>query len=46
MAVDLCDSYSIVFTANHPKSSSSETRDVTWERVSRIKILRIGVDDV
>ena len=46
MAVDLCDGYRIVFTANHPKGSSSETRDVNWERVSRIKILRIGIDDV
>ena len=48
MTVDLCDGYRIVFTANHPKSSSSssETRDVDWARVSRIKILRIEADDV
>lgn len=44
MVLDLCDGYRIVFKANHPKNPKSETEDVDWERVSRIKILRIERD--
>ncbi len=44
MIVDLCDGYRIVFKANHPKNPKSDTEDVDWERVSRIKILRIESD--
>lgn len=41
MAVDLCDGYRIVFSANHSNNPRTETGDLDWARVSRIKILRI-----
>ncbi len=41
MAVDLCDSHRIVFSANHPNNPTTETGDLDWARVSRIKLLRI-----
>lgn len=44
MVVDLRDGYRIVFTANHTKNPMTETGDLDWERVSRIKILRIERD--
>jgi plasmid maintenance system killer protein len=44
MVVDLNDSYRIVFTANHTKNPVTETGNLDWKRVSRIKILRIERD--
>lgn len=44
MAVDLCNNYRIVFTANHTKSPVTETGRLDWKHVSRIKILRIERD--
>jgi hypothetical protein len=41
MVIDLCDGYQIVFSANHPKKPVSETGDLDWAKVSRVKILRI-----
>lgn len=41
MAVDLCEGYRIVFSANHPNNPKLETGDVDWTNVSRIKILGI-----
>ena len=45
MAVDLRDGYRLVFTANHAKNPMTQTGDLDWERVSRIKILRIEGDN-
>lgn len=45
MAVDLRDGYVIAFTANHAKNPMTETCDLDWKRVSRIKILRIERDN-
>ena len=42
MVVDLRDGYWIEFSANHPDNPETETGDVDWAKVSRIKILRIG----
>jgi hypothetical protein len=44
MALDLGDNYRIAFTANHTKNPRTETGDLDWKRVSRIKILRIERD--
>lgn len=44
MVVDLCDGRRIVFTANHTKNPITRSGDLDWERVSRIKILRIEGD--
>jgi hypothetical protein len=44
MAVDLCEGYVITFAANHTKNPNTETGDLDWKRVSRIKILRIERD--
>ena len=46
MAVDLCNGHRIIFTANHPENPQSETGNVDWAKVSRIKILRIEGDHV
>lgn len=42
MAVDLSEGFVITFAANHIKNPSTESGDVDWKRVSRIKILDIG----
>jgi toxin HigB-1 len=44
MAVELYESFVITFSANHTNSPKTETGDLDWKRVSRIKILRIGCD--
>ncbi len=44
MVVDLRDNYLVAFTANHTKNPVTETGDLDWERVSRVKILRIERD--
>ena len=41
MAIDLCESYYIVFCANHTATPIGESGDVDWSKVRRIKILRI-----
>jgi hypothetical protein len=41
MAVDLPDGYRVVFSANHAKNPMTETGDLDWARVGRIKILNI-----
>lgn len=45
MVVDLCDGYRIVFSANHPKNPMTESGDLDWSMVSRLKIMRIENDD-
>ena len=45
MVVDLCDGYRIVFAANHPKNPVTETGDLDWPMVSRVKIMRIEKDN-
>ena len=45
MIINLCDGYGIVFCANHLNNPMTETGDLDWARVSRIKILRIGKSD-
>jgi hypothetical protein len=44
MAVDLCEGQRIVFCANHPNNPMTETGNLDWTRVSRIRILRIETD--
>jgi hypothetical protein len=44
MAVDLCDGYRLVFAANHRKNPMTSSGEVDWQRVSRVKILRIEND--
>lgn len=41
MAVDLADSYEIVFKSNHPDCPMTESGQVEWSKVRRIKILSI-----
>lgn len=41
IAVDLCEGYRIVFSANHTANPVLNTGDVDWSRVTRVKILRI-----
>lgn len=45
MAVNLPSGHRIVFSANHPNNPITETGDVDWHSVSRVKILRIESDD-
>jgi hypothetical protein len=44
MAVDLYEGFVITFAANHTKNPKTETGDLDWKRVTRIKILRIECD--
>ena len=44
MAVDLWDGHRIVFCANHSKNPVTETDELDWSRISRVKILRIERD--
>ena len=44
MVVDLCDGHRMVFCANHPKNPMTESGELDWARVSRVKILRIEYD--
>ncbi len=41
MAIDLCDGYRIVFSANHPNNPVVESGELDWSKVSRVKILRV-----
>ncbi len=45
MIINLRDGYGLVYCANHLKNPKTETGDLDWERVSRVKILRIGKSD-
>lgn len=42
MTLDLRDGFQIVFSANHPKNPVTEENNLDWDKVIRIKILRIG----
>lgn len=44
IAMDLCDGYRIVFCTNHNTDPLLESGAIDWEKVSRIKILRIEND--
>lgn len=46
MTVDLCDGFRIIFSANHPNKPVSETGELDWTKVSRIKILWIERENV
>lgn len=41
IAVELCDGYFLTFCANHNANPLSESNEIDWSRVCRIKILRI-----
>ena len=41
MIVDVGDTHCIVFKANHVKCPMTDTKEVDWVRVTRIRILRI-----
>jgi proteic killer suppression protein len=46
MLVDFYRRHSLVFCVNHPKPPKMASGAIDWTRVSRIKILRIGQNDV
>ncbi len=41
MTLDLCEGCHVVFTHNHPNNPTKSTGEVDWEKVSRVRILRI-----
>lgn len=41
LIIDLCDGYQMIFSANHPNNPIGENGKIDWQKVSRIKILRI-----
>lgn len=45
MTIDLCGGYKIVFSPNHPNNPTRRSGEVAWNKVSRIRILRIGRED-
>jgi toxin HigB-1 len=40
-AIDLCDGFKIIFSANHVKLPCKEDNSIDWSKVSHIKILQI-----
>jgi hypothetical protein len=42
MVIDLCNGYSVSFCANHPKNPKTEGDLVDWQKVRRIKILKVA----
>lgn len=42
MVIDLCDGYQMVLCANHPNNPVTESGNLDWPRINRIKILWIG----
>ena len=45
MVLDLCDGYHVVFVPNNIERPTTETGELDWQRVSRIRIIRIGRED-
>ena len=45
MNIDLCDGFEIEFCANHVSNPTEPDGNIAWQRVSRIKILKIGRGD-
>lgn len=45
MTVELCDGYTLTFRANHTKVPVTKANRVDWARVSRIKIMTIGMNN-
>lgn len=41
MVVDLRDGKRLVFAANHPTNPRTQTNNLDWAKVTRIRILRI-----
>lgn len=41
--IDLCDGYFLVFCSNHIQRPCMENGNINWSKVSRVKILRIGI---
>ena len=41
MIIDLYDNYRMTFCANHPDNPIGENGKIDWQKVSRVKILRI-----
>lgn len=41
MMIDIGANARLVFTANHPKNPRAERGEVAWDRVVRLKLLRI-----
>ena len=46
MIIDLRDGYSLLFGANHPKTPLTGDGLIDWAKVSRIKIMGIGRENV
>jgi hypothetical protein len=44
MVVDLGESHRLVFKANHTNNPLNPSNDLDWDRITRIKILRIESD--
>lgn len=46
MYLDLCNGYRMVFSANHPTPPMTDSGNLDWAKVSRVKISRIErIDD-
>jgi toxin HigB-1 len=41
MAIDLCDGFWIVFTANHTRNPKNRIGELDWLKINRVIILRI-----
>lgn len=45
LVVELCQDYEIVLKANHPENPVTDTGQLDWAKVSRIKVTYIGGKD-
>jgi hypothetical protein len=45
MGIDLCEGYRLIFAANHASNPMNSDNFVDWNRVTRVKILRIEKDN-
>jgi hypothetical protein len=45
MIIDLREGYQILVKANHPKYPKSDTDELDWTKISRIKIILIEKED-
>ena len=40
--VDLCQGYQVILKANHPENPLTDSSQIDWAKVSRVKVTHIG----
>ena len=42
LVIDLCPGHQVVLRANHPENPLTDTGQLDWEKVRRLKVIHIG----